>query len=291
MKILVLGSTGLLGQSIVKKFKSINIEVVGVARKNSDFNFDVIDDIALKNAFDIIKPDVVINTIAIVDLNYCENNPKDTYMLNTRVVNKLVELCKTINSYFVQISTDHYYLNNGEKKHAEMAPIQLVNEYAKTKYLGECFASLYENSLIIRTNIIGFRNTNKLTFLEWAIDSLTNNKAMILYNDFYTSSIHTKQLSEIIVELVNIRYKGTLNIASSEVFSKEKFICSLARAMTIEHFSYKSDSVNNFNGVKRANSLGLDVTKAEQILGYKLPTLQEVLESIMNEYRGKGHEI
>lgn len=292
MKILVLGSTGLLGQSIVKKYKSINIEVVGVARKNSDFNFDVTDDMALKNAFDIINPDVVINAIAIVDLNYCENNPKDAYMVNARLVQKLVELCRITNAYLVQISTDHYYSNDGEKKHSEVDPIRLVNEYAMTKYIGESFACLYENSLIIRTNIIGFRNTDRLTFLEWVIDSLTNNKAMTLYNDFYTSSIHTKQLSDCIVELVQNRYNGILNVASSEVFTKEKIICSLAKAMGVEQLSYESCSVNQqMTRVKRANSLGLNVAKAEQILGHKLPTLQDVLISIMNEYRGKNNEI
>ena len=36
--------------------------------------------------------------------------------------------------------------------------------------------------------------------------------------------------------------------------------------------------------VPRAESLGLDVTKAESLLGYKLPSLGEVIESVVCEY-------
>ena len=35
---------------------------------------------------------------------------------------------------------------------------------------------------------------------------------------------------------------------------------------------------------KRANSLGLDVNKAETILGYKLPNLSEVIQQLKEEY-------
>ena len=46
-----------------------------------------------------------------------------------------------------------------------------------------------------------------------------------------------------------------------------------------------------FIGVKRAESLGLDVTKVEKVLQIKLPDLNSVVASILKEYEEKQYEI
>ena len=72
------------------------------------------------------------------------------------------------------VSTDHYWQGDGRLLHAEDAPIQLVNEYARSKHAGERFAlSGSGPSLALRTNIVGVRGwKGRPTFAEWAVGAI-----------------------------------------------------------------------------------------------------------------------
>ncbi|USK69967.1 dTDP-4-dehydrorhamnose reductase family protein [Peribacillus asahii] len=287
MKVLLTGATGMLGQALYEAFMRENVEVITVARSNSHYNIDLI--VNSEKIIDVIQtesPDIVINSAALINLQACEDNPKEAYFINAKLPGILTEACREVGCFFVQISTDHYYMNDSKKKHSEKDPVLLVNEYARTKYEGERFALTYANSLIVRTNIVGFRNKkNTPTFIEWIIDSLNSGKKIYGFEDFYTSSIDVYHFSDILIELIEKRITGILNIASTNVLSKYEFISELASVLNKESF-VKKGNLNQFKGIKRANSLGLDVTKLKTILGnQEIPSSQEVIHKVVEKYR------
>ena len=290
--ILILGSTGLLGLALIEFFQEKNIQnVCGLARKNSDFNIDIIDHDKLIAFLNKLKPKVIINSIAIVDHQLCEDKPDLAYLVNSRIVGIISDWSLKNSCYFIQISTDHYYVGDGSKKHSEKDQITLVNEYAKTKYLGEVLALINPQSLVIRTNIVGFKNHSKPTFLEWVLQSLKNNQQINLFNDYFTSSIHTNQLAKIIYDLIDLKLTGVINIASSSVSSKEQFILALAKKFNFNLNNAKSISIFDSNIIKRAESLGLETAKIESILGYNMPDINEVIDSIHQDYLTKKIKI
>lgn len=292
MKILILGSTGLLGQALMKSFKfKKDVTVIGLARKDATINCDISDDVSLKNFLNTTNPDVIINTAAIVDANFCEQRPELAYLVNTKPVSLLVNWAEKNSAYFVQISTDHYFTEDYNKVHDEAAPIKIVNEYAKTKYLGEALALLSRNSLVVRTNIVGFKNRDQRTFFEWVLKSLEDKSAMTLFCDYFTSSIDVRSFSEILFDVISLKPCGVLNIASSEVFSKEVFIRAVSKKFSLPLHNPHSISVSEANLVKRAESLGLDVSKVEAILGYKMPDMNQVIQNLYEEYLEKNYEI
>lgn len=291
MKILLLGANGMLGQSIYKEFaKDTSIQLFTVARNDAMYKFDLLDDANLRECFDAVQPDVCINSAAIVNLSLCEGDRLLAYNTNARLCSMLTEVCSRYKTYYIQISTDHYYSGDGRKKHDEQAAITLYNEYAKTKYAGEKFAELYDKSLILRTNIVGFRGViSRPTFLEWAIENILSRKSMTLFNDFYTSSISTNLFANILRDVIKNRLLGIYNLASDTVSSKEEFIVSLSKALFDCSPVYDAGSLDGLCGVKRANSLGLDVSGIESALGYTMPDLERVLYSLKAEYKeGKG---
>ncbi|WP_321419201.1 SDR family oxidoreductase [uncultured Methanomethylovorans sp.] len=287
MQSLLVGSTGMLGQALMKEMKSRGFEVIGVARSGADISCDIVDEGELSNIISSIKPQLIINSAAIVNLAKCEEKPDCAYLVNARSASIMAEISRKTGIYFIQISTDHYYTGDFNLKHTEEHPIQLINEYARTKYAAECFALAYQKSLVIRTNIVGFRNTIEAqTFLEWVIQNLKNQSPMTIFDDYFTSSIHVKQFSSALLDIIEKRSYGLLNLASRDVFSKKSFICALAHKMGYSLDNVKVGSVFDTGAVSRAESLGLDVGKAEKILGYELPTLNKVIASITEEYEG-----
>lgn len=288
MKVLLLGATGLLGCAIKDVFDRKGEKVVGVARNDADYIFDLRDKESLAVCISQEKPDVVINAAAMVSLTACERNPLDAYEINTCLPENAAKLCKQKNIYFLHISTDHYFSGDGRKKHNEEAEVILLNEYAKTKYLGERLTVLHNDSLIIRTNFVGFGNGKRPNFLRWAVNSLLKKEPMILYDDFVTSSIAASQLAEVIHELMLLHCTGLLNVASEDVKSKKEFILGLAERLGITNFPYITGSVHENKEVTRAESLGLDVNKVEKIIGRSLPSFKEVLDVLIKEIE---HEI
>lgn len=292
MKVLLLGSNGMLGQAVRKKLEVLDIQVLGIGRAHSDFCFDLICDEKIEDCINQVKPDVIFNAAAIVNINACEENSGLSYQINGRLPGVLAELSRKHGIYLVQVSTDHYYYGDGNLKHKESDPVVIVNEYARSKYVGEQLALTYNNALVLRTNIVGFRGHGNETFLEWTVRTVRDGIRISLFNDFYTSSICVTDFAKIFYDLLKIRPTGVYNLASSTVSSKKEFILALSKEIFGHEPNYIEDSVENIHGVRRGQSLGLDTSKIETLIGYKMPNLDETIDSIAKEYkRIRGEKI
>ena len=132
--------------------------------------------------------------------------------------------------------------------------------------------------------LTGFRGFSGMpSFAEWLFDAIINDKKIILFDDYYTSTIDANSLAKTLFDLIDLKFYGLLNIASREVSSKRKFAELLAKKMDIKTSNMAIGSVKK-QSPTRANSLGLDVSKAEQVLGYQMPVLKNVIESLIVEY-------
>lgn len=289
-KILILGSTGMLGQALVNAAKIRNMNFYGMADSGADFNFDVQNDNVLTKLINDLRPDVVINTIAIVSIEKCESNPVLSYLVNTRPVGIIAKVCNEIGAYFIQVSTDHYFVGDKDKAHSELDRVVLINEYARTKYLAEALTLAYSNSLVLRTNIVGFKGDSKNpTFVEWVINAFINRTQIHLFNDFFTSSIDVNTFADIVFDKIyQKRPRGILNVASAEVFSKKNFIENLSTRLGFDVQNHSNESsVFSLNPHLRAESLGLRVSKVEHKLNCKMPTMKMVIDSLASEYESR----
>lgn len=292
MKVLIVGSTGMLGQALVKEAVTRNVSAVGLARRGAELSCDVADATILATVLDAVRPQVIVNAAALTELLECERNPEAAYLVNARCVAVLAEYAQKSRSYLIQVSTDHYYTGDGASLHSEDAPVRLLNEYARTKYAGEHFALTAPNSLVIRTNIVGFRGTtDKPTFVEWVLGALKRREALTLFDDFFTSSIDVMTFSSAVFDLLQLRPVGILNMASGDVVSKKTFIEVFAERFDFCLEGDRVASVKMLGGVCRAESLGLDVSRAEALLGYRLPCLPEVISHLADAYQEQANAI
>lgn len=284
-RILILGSTGLLGQALVKYCQQHQLEYMGVATQTSPA-IDVTQPNTVKTVIKSFQPTVVINTVALVNLGQCENNPTLAEAINAQPANYLSAWANTYQYKLIQISTDHYYTGHQNQKHAEDTPVVLLNEYARTKYQAEVFALNHPSSLVVRTNIVGFRGIDgKPTFVEWAIETLTHKKPLKLFHDFYTSSIDVSTFSSLLFELIAKKTTGIINLASHEVTSKQQFVTALAQKLNLDASYAEIGGVFEApSTIQRAESLGLDVHRAEKVLETTCPTLEQVVTQLAHEY-------
>jgi dTDP-4-dehydrorhamnose reductase len=285
--LLVLGSTGLLGQAIVAEARARAWPCRGAARSGASHSVDVTDPVRLGALVRALAPAVVVNCAAVTSLDECERQPALAYAINARAPALLAELSIELGMRLVQVSSDHFFTGDGPARHDEDAGVRLLNEYARTKYAGETFALTSPTALVVRTNIVGLRGwPSRPTFAEWALESLESARPITVYGDFFTSSMHSRACARALLDLAAAGASGLLNVASSEVASKREFVQALALAGGIRA-ELRGGSVGDL-APRRAESLGLDVRRAEGLLGRPLPDLRETVLAVLEEHRAVG---
>jgi dTDP-4-dehydrorhamnose reductase len=283
--LLVLGATGLLGQAMVAEARARGIVVRGAARKGADIALDVTDPAALVRVLEAERPNTIVNCAALVDVAACEADPGRAYKINAAPSLSLGGWCRAARAKLVQVSTDHFFDEDGPAAHDEDARVTLLNHYAATKYAAERFALLDPGALVLRTSIVGIRAWAQPSFAEWAIAAILEDREMTLFEDAYTSSIDTPSFANACLDLVEADASGLLNLAASQVYSKEAFIRALAEVLGKSLRHAKAGTVGMLSP-PRPRSLGLDVARAECLLGRTLPDLDAVVRNIVSVYWG-----
>jgi dTDP-4-dehydrorhamnose reductase len=291
-KIAIIGGTGLLGSNLVKLY-SKKYDVKAFSREQS-CNIDILKNITidfrylkieLSKYFEQWKPNIIINTVAVVNLQYCEEHYNEALSINSDIAVIVAKISKKFNAYFIHISTDHYF-NDTKQRHTEDDNSFLLNNYAKTKYKAEKeVLKVNNNSLIVRTNIIGFRQRTAKSFFEWLLYSLQNRESIELYTNFFTSPIGVRELGNILLLCNEKKLYGTYNISSKDIISKYDFGIRTSKKFNLTYGSIRKSVLDNQKKIKRALTLGLDVSKIENDLNISMPTINETLDNLYQEYK------
>ena len=131
-KILILGSSGLLGSNLFRILKNkYNTSHNGIKKRNLDINNLSKLDLLIKKK----EPDLIINCVAITNIDDAEKNKKKTYKINVQLVKNLILLQKKYKFWFIHFSTDSFY--NSAGKNNENSKKYFLNYYSKTKYLSD----------------------------------------------------------------------------------------------------------------------------------------------------------
>jgi dTDP-4-dehydrorhamnose reductase len=290
MKILITGSSGMLANDIIDSFSKLqDVSIYGVDLQKSknrnltdQFLFDLTNLQKLKEVLSIIKPQLIIQTAAIVNLRLCEENNEIAHKLHVDTSRTLAASGTKI----VYLSTDSVF--NGIKgNYSETDIPDPVNNYARTKYLGElAISASNSNHIIIRTNIFGFNIPLKNSLCEWAIKSFESKEVISGFTDVKFNALYTKHLAELIKKLVLIDYQGIINLASKDFISKYDFIKYLGKKFNFSVNNLKQVSSTEVSfSVPRPTNTTLNTEKANHIL--KVPSIYEGLDELYIDYINK----
>jgi len=210
----------------------------------ADFSLDLMDHNELKRVFDQIEPNLVIHCAGMISVEGCEQKPELAYEANVVVAENIARICYT-GTKLVYISSDQVYgeVDNHSEDNKDLKPL---NQYGKTKYLGEQKVLEYcSDSIIIRTNIFGWNvKPDRVSSAEWIYNSLKNRKEITLFTDYTFSPIYTIYLGEIIMRLVDMDFTGVINVGSPITCSKYGFGIQLAEDFGFDKSLIKKGSIN-----------------------------------------------
>ena len=101
---LIFGSSGLAGSKIAEQAKN-NYLVYGTYNKRTpnienitNHKLDLFDTENLQKLIEEIKPDVIVNATALHNVDYCEENKEESFVINSTVLQKMIDSSKQFNS-------------------------------------------------------------------------------------------------------------------------------------------------------------------------------------------------
>jgi dTDP-4-dehydrorhamnose reductase len=232
LKILVLGATGTLGHKLYQ-ILSATFDTAGIVRGSyanlSRYGFfrqsDIIPHIDAKDISQVekavahAKPDVIVNCIGIIKAVEKAHSILDNIWLNSLLPHQLNQICQDRSIRLIHISTDCIF--SGRKgDYLENDSSDAEDIYGKTKFLGEISG---ENSLTIRTSLIGRELSTSNNLIEWFLSNQggkVKGFANAIFSGFPT--IYLANIIKLIIENRN-KLHGIYHV-SSEPISKYQLL-------------------------------------------------------------------
>jgi dTDP-4-dehydrorhamnose reductase len=218
MKIILFGSTGMLG-TYVYKVLSEHYDIQCITRSDFDIEHDSWNKLSdILNMFG--KNNVIVNCSGIIPQKVSNNSLKKYIRINTLFPHKLHEVVSTNNCKLIHITTDCVF-NGISGNYSEKDTHNETSIYGTSKSLGEP-----KKATIIRTSIIGEELFDKKSLLEWVKSN--KNGRINGYINHYWNGVTCLTLANIIKNIIqkNMYWNGVKHIYSPDIVSKYE-LCQL----------------------------------------------------------------
>ena len=285
MKILVLGASGLLGANFT--MSAINRGHTLVATylthpvefpDTPSLGVDLTNSKEVQLIIDKIRPDWVVNCAAETNLDYCEENPDNAFKKNVLIPRNIVKAVSKWGIKVAQISTDNVF-PGVLGYYGEDSIINPINEYGRTKYLGEQAVKGNCDYLLIRTTFYGMNIQNKLSMAEWMLKNFQQGIEFTGFSNVMGSFIDAASLSDVILDLMSKDCIGIFHVGSHDFMAKYGFGLELAKVFKLDSSKMKRGYIEDVNlRAKRPSNLSLNVSKVETFLRRDMPTIRAGLE-------------
>ncbi len=230
MKFWVVAKDGLLGRELCHYFAENKIRYAG----SSHFDADIMDIEALRKFCKAHTPTHIINCAAYVNVDEAEGLGKRlAFDLNVTGTKNLVTVSREFDARLLHIGTDYVFDGNKIDDYFETDQTNPINEYGRTKLLGEIEVLKYDKGLCLRTASI--YGSGKPGIISGILDMLKSREEGRHISDQISSPTYTKDIAEALFAIKD--EKGVFHFTNSGFVSRYElvlYIWQLAKELGIE---------------------------------------------------------
>lgn len=208
MKILMTGADGMLGTDLQVVLKDEEV------RKTDYYNLDITDLDALMDYMDEFRPDVVINTAAMTDVDACESRKEFAYSLNAEGPKNIALACKKYDAALVHISTDYVFKGDKRRPLLENDEIGPESVYGETKLKGEeNIQEILDKFYILRTAWL--YGANGPNFIKKMLELSETHDVISVVDDQVGSPTFTVDLANAIYDIIKTDKYGIYHVTNA----------------------------------------------------------------------------
>jgi dTDP-4-dehydrorhamnose reductase len=289
-KVLILGGSGFLGFNLVRLIsRSSNYEVYATYNEGSpDFSYNFLyfncsqSDLGL--LLSELSPDLVINCVALANVDRCEANPDLANEYNANFPLKLAKYTAKMGIFLIHISTDHFEVDPTWAL-SESEITVTVNEYGKSKLKGESLVlTTNKDSFVVRTNFFGLGSNDK-SFVQDIINSIESFGFYQAFQNVYFTPVSIRELWFFMELLFVKRFTGLINIASSVVLTKFEFAVLLCKELKIPESCIEGIDVADSSkvSVPRPKNMALSNYRLIQVTGAQPNSIRNMIKEVISD--------
>lgn len=304
--LLVLGASGLTGYKAMqlanRRFDTFGTYNMRETENKSLVKLDVTREEEMKRVIQDLKPDILLNTIALHNVDYCETHEEEAYNVNSRVVEKLAEICNNIGTRLVHISTD-FVFDGATGNYSESDRPDPLNVYAKSKLEGETYATKCSSYCILRPSVVyGWTPAEKQAsvsssgkpqnFALWALSKMKNNEELKIVDDQYTSPTLADILASVSLRVAASDMNEVFHVSGTTSISRYEFTRKLAIMMGFSSARIIPISSKSLAQIaKRPTNSSLNCEKVQKTLNYKLLSVEESLAIMRSQIEMESPDV
>ena len=295
MRILVTGSNGLLGQKLTRLLQQDeDVHLIATARGRSALrvsrgeyhNLDISDRNQVDHVLRLTKPEVVINTAAMTQVDDCETHREACWKANVTAVENIVRCCTALHTHLVHVSTDFIFDGSHGPLDEEATPGP-VNFYGESKLAAEEVIRNSDASWAILRTVLVFGITEDMSrsnIVLWVKKSLEQHKSIQVVNDQWRTPTLAEDLAMGCYLAAKKRAKGIYNISGKDFLSPYDIAIKTAGFFGLDtRLINATDSTKFVQPAKRPLITGFIIDKARKELGYEPHSFEEGLAILAHQ--------
>jgi dTDP-4-dehydrorhamnose reductase len=227
MKILITGGDGQLAADLLLSLSSH--DTVAIGRDGLDItNHEAIEDVLTRET-----PDVVVNTAAFHRVDLCEDEPEQSFLVNSAGPRRLARACDRLGATFVHFSTDYVFDGRKMSPYVETDTVNPLSVYGSSKAAGEMVIRCTgERHLIVRTTgvfgLAGARSRHG-NFVETMLRLAAKGDPVFVVADQTLTPTYGHDLAETVRALIETEVRGTVHVTGGGECSWHEFATEIFR--------------------------------------------------------------
>ena len=293
MKILITGSNGLLGQKLLHKLRQdSSVELIATSKGENRvsernvytyFDLDITNNDAVAKFISIEKPQVVINTAAMTNVDLCEDEKQACDTLNVDAVKYLADSCAKIDAHLIQISTD-FIFDGEDGPYTEEDEPNPLSYYGLSKLKSEEVLQAHNVKWTILRTIIVFGVGEKLSngnIVLWAKGALAKGDPLNIIDDQFRAPTLAEDLADACILAAKKKAFGVFNASGKDIMSIYEIVERIAK-----HYGNTTENLNRISTATlnqtagRPPRTGFILDKSKKVLGYNPHSFEECLTII-----------
>lgn len=236
MKILVIGSSGMLGHVVSLYLINKGYNVVNIS-KNKKLNkdtllIDVFDDDNLNKILDY-NFDYIINCAALL-VKESEKYKADSVLLNSYFPHRLSKILQDTKTKIIHVSSDGVF-SGFNAPYNEKDLTDSTTFYGKTKIVGEL---IDDKNLTIRTSIVGPDLSNGVGLFNWFVNQ---NGVVNGYKNTLFNAVTTLEFAKFIELVIKNPIHGVYHLCANKTISKFEFLNMVKDEFNLKHIIIKEE--------------------------------------------------
>ena len=224
-KILIVGATGFLGQTLAQFAPSEWECVWGSRRGHGHIPIDLTDGRSVASTLASVRPKWVINTAAMTSVDGCERDPDQARTVHVTGTEYLVRACEEADCGLITLSTNYVFAAESGLYHEGDLP-NPPNVYGQTKLEGEARVLAADcRGIVIRTAVLyGHRPGSRPNFVTWAIGALQKGETLRVVTDEWSNPTYVNDLSSFIWGLCHSDFEGVVHYAGRDFLTRYEMV-------------------------------------------------------------------